>query len=573
MDIVQFALACYRTPLAYQDRLSLAAPLPEDLDRLLWLANGSSDAVDAAMRLTHAKPQELRNAARFCIQQWCFARGAGYHRVLGVEPGASPEQIKEHYRLLMRLFHPDRAAGRETWTDCYATRINEAWTALSRSQDPTVQEVQPPSRQFPNGDVVGQPVEWGGEGLLPPLPVADRPGSRPKLPRRWWSALGWGGVALIALGGFYLAILLNERPRLELADPVASNPPSNLSGVPIAPASEAPSVPESAAPPTTGGGIFTELLLAPDWNALDQQERQASQQAVRAEQEGEGTGQEQSPHEQLAAEQALLERIRTERAQLQQRLQAEQSRLEQAKIEWLADERRRLEQLQTGLTRIEQAKVARVQAERKLGLARIEQAKAERIQAEQRRLEESLAGRARAARLEEARLEEQLQTDRERVARVRAEPIRLEAERAKQAKTERKRIQQEAAGREITARELNNLISRYTHAYQRGDLDGLMALFDPEVRGNGGRDRNRLRRDYAAFFNTSHQRSLNLDQVSWDRRGDTASGGARFQIQSLRTDGDGASRDRYEGNIQFEVSKRGERLLIKAVYYDIHQVE
>ena len=101
-DIVDLALACYRRPLDYQDRLSLAAPFPAGMDRLLWLANGSPEAIEAEIRRTGAQPQELRNAARFCIQQWCLARGADPWRVLGVEPGASPEQIKDHYRLLMR---------------------------------------------------------------------------------------------------------------------------------------------------------------------------------------------------------------------------------------------------------------------------------------------------------------------------------------------------------------------------------------------------------------------------------------------------------------------------------------
>ena len=71
MDTVDLALA-------YEDRLSLAAPLPEDMDRLLWLANGSPEILDAAVRQTGAKPGELRDAARFCIQQWCLARGVRF---------------------------------------------------------------------------------------------------------------------------------------------------------------------------------------------------------------------------------------------------------------------------------------------------------------------------------------------------------------------------------------------------------------------------------------------------------------------------------------------------------------
>ena len=67
LDIFDLALACYRTPLAHQNRMGLAAPLPRDMNRLLWLANGSPETLGDAVRQTGSKAEELRDAARFLV--------------------------------------------------------------------------------------------------------------------------------------------------------------------------------------------------------------------------------------------------------------------------------------------------------------------------------------------------------------------------------------------------------------------------------------------------------------------------------------------------------------------------
>lgn len=134
VDAVDLALACYRAPLAHQERFAASAPLPAGMDRLLKLASGSPALLDYVARRTGAPLDQLREAARFLVQQLCFARGACHYRVLGLEPGAPLAQIKEHHRRLISLYHPDHAIGCERWTEGYAARINEAWTVLSRPE-------------------------------------------------------------------------------------------------------------------------------------------------------------------------------------------------------------------------------------------------------------------------------------------------------------------------------------------------------------------------------------------------------------------------------------------------------
>ncbi len=569
-DIVDWALACYRTPLAYQDRLSLAASLPEGIDRLLWLANGSPEALEAGIQRTGAKPQELRDAARFCIQQLCFARGADHYRVLGVESGAPPERIKEHYRLLMRLFHPDRAAGRETWTEHYASRVNEAWTALSRAQDLAVQDSQPCPR-VPAWDTVSPVAERAVERPRPPL-VRDHPGRGFRARRRWLPRLVVGGLLLAAvmgvLGGFYL-----DRSRFELASGAGSDPPAD-----VATASE------SAAAPVAEQGPLGPFLTAPDWRALEQREQQAQQQVAQLREKHEQL--EQSRREQIAAEEALLEKMRAERSRLEEQVKIEQARVEQARAERLVAERQRLAQLQVEQARVEQTRTERQLAERRrLEELQVEQAKAERLadelRAERRQMERA---KVEQAKVEQAKVEqvkaERVQAERQRLAeqaraeQARAEQARVEQARAEQARAEQARLDA-AANRapavsvvvadaapdrhDLTAADLENLMSRYTRAYEQGDLNSVMALFGAGARG-------RVRRDYAALFATHQVRGLWLRDFRWFSRGGFASGSGRYELRLEGRD-DGEPRQ-MKGNIRFTVQKRGSRVLIEAIEYD-----
>jgi hypothetical protein len=589
LDCVDFALACYRQPLAYQERLTLMAPLPERMDRLLSLANGSPEATEMAALLTGARPQELKDAARFCVQQLCFARGAGSYRVLGLEPGAAPERIKEHHRLLMRLFHPDRAAGRETWTESYATRVNEAWTVLSRAPSPFTSNIQTPQSMLtldgfstapsPFADVIDLP--------LPPPPVFEDPTRRrmkpPRqwLPRQWLPGLVLGGLALattVVLWGLYL-----ERSATRQAHQATVDPSGNGA---FSPPDRATATPEA----TTGRSATAAFLAAPDWQRLEQREQQARQQAQQAQQAQQQLA--QNHREQIAVEEQMLEQMRVERAQLEEQLKTEQARVQQVRAERVAVEQQRLDRLKADQERLEQAKTERLAAERRrveelqaeqakaerlaeelrterrrLEQARIEQARIERAKAESARAEPiSLADpqEAERARAERLRLETQMQAERTKVEQAKAERVRLESQlQAERAKAEQVRLN--VAGADVpalTARELDELIGRYTRAYERSDLGGIMTLFAADAQMN----RSRIRQDYSALLATHQIRQLQLRGLRWAYQGEVASGSGRYQLRlQRRTDGEPAE---VEGNIRFRVRKQDRQVLIEAIDYD-----
>ncbi len=560
-EIIDLALACYRRPLDYQDRFSLTAPLPEGIGRLLWLANGSPEVLEAAIRQTGAQPQELRDAARFCIQQWCLVRGADPYRVLGVTPDVPPEKIKEHYRLLMRLFHPDRAAGQKTWTDHYASRVTEAWTALSRLQDRAAPDSQSCPPYVPIQDAIRPVAERAAER---PGSLANRyrPEQRLRARRRWAPhLLVWSGLMLVTitvLSGFYLERFSVSRVGFEPASAVDSSPSSNAAMV------QAP----VAAPADLGA--LGPLLAAPDWQALERREQQAQRQAAQLQEQR--AQWEQTRRQQLVAEEALLESMREERTRLEQQVKTEQAKIEQVQAERLAAEQQRLTRLRAEQARVEQARTERELAEqRRLEALQAEQAKAERLaqelRAERQRLEKLKAEQARAeqAKSEHAKIE-QMQIERQRLEeQLKAERARAEqARRAAAINRAPATLMSVTAGAEeqdLTAGELESLMNRYTQAYQRGDLSGVMALFAASARG-------RIQRDYTTLFTNHAIRGFWLRDLRWAYRGQSASSSGRYELQLQRRD-NGEQRQ-IEGRIRFTVQKRNGRVLIEAIQYDWH---
>ena len=145
---ITLALAFYRAPARHADLLHGLVPLPGAISALLRIASGAkSECAEAG-----TSPEELHKAALFFIEQVMLRHDANHFRVLGVNQGAGLEQIKEHHRLLMRLFHPDREQSgardfQAEWSAACATRVNLAYNTLrdadSRSRYITSLNVQP----------------------------------------------------------------------------------------------------------------------------------------------------------------------------------------------------------------------------------------------------------------------------------------------------------------------------------------------------------------------------------------------------------------------------------------------
>jgi len=544
MDTVALALACHRNPLAYRDRLALGASLPADMECLLRIANGSAETTEKAVQRLGANPLELRDAAKFCVQQWCFARGADHYRVLGLEPGASLDQIKEHYRLLMQLFHPDRTAGRETWTEHYATRVNEAWAALSRSQIPAVSDLSPaPSSTLKAfGDFNSSTRPTPSNENLRRMSPFHRSRSRFRRPRQRLPKLILGSLALVTslvLGGIYLVKPPTNQTESGSANAVVTGRSIGTSAIPKPPIDV-----------MTDRSAIVALLATPDWQMLERHERSAGQAPTQAHEAYWRF--EQDHRERMVTEEALLE-SRTERGHLGKQIKNEQARIEHAK---------------TGRQRLDTPQV---------GQPQLEQIKDERPTTAQEQMEGPQAEGSNAKRLvDESKTEgtrqEQPETQQERAEwqwrleqQATAEPIRT---------VEQARLEIPAARTSIapmsenhpTLLELKYLLNQYVRAYERNDLNNMMLLFSTDARGKGGSSRNDIHQAYATLFTTHRVRQLRLQDLRWTYHDAFAKGSGRYELRLQRRDS--GESIQLKGSIHFKMRKKNRQVLIEAIDYD-----
>lgn len=136
--------------MAHHQPALLFAAIPE----IMLLAAGRSPANGAAQA-------DVQRAACSFIRSALLYPDADHYALLGLQRSSSPGSVKEHYRLLMRLVHPDFAdtgTQRGRWPADAASRLNRAYDTLSSPQR---------RRQY-------------DEGQLPPtVPPRPSPASRP----------------------------------------------------------------------------------------------------------------------------------------------------------------------------------------------------------------------------------------------------------------------------------------------------------------------------------------------------------------------------------------------------------
>ena len=139
--LIEFALAYYREPLRYPRLSDTRHPLPAGFAAMVpafgtALAPRHLPTTAAAL---NASPDEVLAAGRFLIRQILLAPGATPWRMLGFEAEAPVAQIRRHYQLLIRLFHPDRRSSLSELDTEYASRLNSAYHAL-RGEAPACDE-------------------------------------------------------------------------------------------------------------------------------------------------------------------------------------------------------------------------------------------------------------------------------------------------------------------------------------------------------------------------------------------------------------------------------------------------
>lgn len=130
-ELLQTALLDYaKAPGKYNVGLRQPPLLFASVPEILQLAvNREHDAGPAA---ADAQGAALRNAARFFTSTALLFPGADHYAVMGLDRNFDSAELKERYRLLMRLTHPDFASATFLALPAdAAVRVNLAYEALS----------------------------------------------------------------------------------------------------------------------------------------------------------------------------------------------------------------------------------------------------------------------------------------------------------------------------------------------------------------------------------------------------------------------------------------------------------
>ncbi len=118
---------------AYRGEMSgpLYADATDCFDALIDISQGGDSARDFA----HSSQTDLKylvDGANFVISKMHFNPENNHYVTLGMHRSASPEQVRERWKKLMLLYHPDRQtkeAGEE-WVTERAKTVNEAYSVL-----------------------------------------------------------------------------------------------------------------------------------------------------------------------------------------------------------------------------------------------------------------------------------------------------------------------------------------------------------------------------------------------------------------------------------------------------------
>lgn len=231
LELLELTLLFHNQPLRLQAWCRTGNPLPAPLTPLLRLLapRREDDALLTACAAHCGTTRDrLVEAARFFVEQVCLAENRDYYRIMGLQPRATDALIKEHYRLLMRAFHPDRSGVSDAWADRFAERVNRAYRVLRRPETRARYDRERADRPTADdawGDFVSRPPTG-----RPPRPAAPRPFrplpdtismARRRIPRPALRTLG--GVALIGLAG--AGIFLAETSRRSVWESAVSSVP------------------------------------------------------------------------------------------------------------------------------------------------------------------------------------------------------------------------------------------------------------------------------------------------------------------------------------------------------------
>jgi curved DNA-binding protein CbpA len=148
--LYSLALDYSRKPLHNQARIDVIDPASDSFTSFLESLKRFPDGLDLEKH-DDTTQDELRLAAYLLVRQRLLSNPVSDYQVLGLSRNATPEQLRQRYRLMMALFHPDRHITDDNWVQQSAIQINQSYSRIKkgkgRGDTPIRQQAPARSRQ------------------------------------------------------------------------------------------------------------------------------------------------------------------------------------------------------------------------------------------------------------------------------------------------------------------------------------------------------------------------------------------------------------------------------------------
>lgn len=118
----------------------------------------------------------------------------------------------------------------------------------------------------------------------------------------------------------------------------------------------------------------------------------------------------------------------------------------------------------------------------------------------------------------------------------------------------------------IDAAAVETAMAAFQNAYERGDIEALMAVFTPDARNRRG-GREAIRQDYQRLFRSSRQRRLQWHSLEWQRGPDHALGEGGFVASITPRRG---TPNTVRGQVRVEVVQQGREVRIRELWHEDH---
>jgi hypothetical protein len=536
-DSLSLAVALHQAPARFPELLRGHGHLPSGVTILLRLAGGASLEDEEFVSPPLLSVPELRKAARFFVEQVLLSRDADHYRVLGVSHDAAIEEIKEHHRLLMRIFHPDRADSESKDDAAIAARINLAYNALRLPADRAAYDAK--LRQAPKaGTIVHAPMgAVHSDDVEPPKPVLS-PFVARHLPQ-----FVLAGVAVVAALGVGIVYVTREPTGAIGAGEGRVEPLSSSMRVAMRDQATAQQPPPQPTAPAKPGTAATRAAVPQPNTQAPSSDHTSRRMTIDAE---------PSSVRPPRAVGVTREIAPVPSKPVVDRSPASDSR-EAAKP--------RAESPEPAAKPVTPKPAPALQIATDLGAERAAPSVAAPAPATPS-TPETIAANLQPATVEPAPVQR---------------PPQAPAATVQMASTERPPVQPIAqaapaqpapppppAPRQVGQADLASLVSQLSATYGKGDIESFLALFSQDARDEvGGKDH--IRSDYTNLFQSTAARQLYVWDMRWKSESGVYRGEGNYQAKVVRKGEDQAHV--YEGTLKLEVVQVNGAPRVRAMYH------